>query len=101
MTIWTSEQDNALKQVAAWLKTPKSAQIFRLFGFAGTGKSTLARYLAENVDGFVAFAAFTGKPEFAPQKFLRAGYGRCLFRRHCLSSPLAFQNGVSTARPSA
>ena len=61
MTIWTSEQDNALKQVAAWLKTPKSAQIFRLFGFAGTGKSTLARYLAENVDGSVAFAAFTGK----------------------------------------
>ena len=36
-------------------------QLFRLFGYAGTGKSTLARHLAENVEGLVVFAAFTGK----------------------------------------
>jgi len=36
-------------------------QIFRLFGYAGTGKTTLARYFAEHVDGSVQFAAFTGK----------------------------------------
>src|SRR5262249_42181010 len=36
-------------------------QIFRLFGYAGTGKTTLARHLAEDVDGKVAYAAFTGK----------------------------------------
>jgi exodeoxyribonuclease-5 len=35
--------------------------VFRLFGYAGTGKTTLARHLAENVDGEVRFAAFTGK----------------------------------------
>jgi len=35
--------------------------LFRLFGYAGTGKSTLARHLAENVEGLVVFAAFTGK----------------------------------------
>ena len=35
--------------------------MFRLFGYAGTGKTTLARYFAENVDGEVQFAAFTGK----------------------------------------
>lgn len=37
------------------------SQIFRLFGYAGTGKTTLARYFAEHVDGDVQFAAFTGK----------------------------------------
>jgi len=35
--------------------------IFRLFGYAGTGKTTLARHIAEGVDGEVKFAAFTGK----------------------------------------
>jgi len=61
MPEWTPEQDRALGAVAAWLATPRGPQIFRLFGYAGTGKSTLARYLAEHVDGHVAFAAFTGK----------------------------------------
>lgn len=58
--VWSSQQDNALKAVAKWLKAG-SPQIFRLFGYAGTGKTTLARHLAEGVDGTVAFAAFTGK----------------------------------------
>ena len=35
--------------------------MFRLFGYAGTGKTTLARHLAEHADGEVKFAAFTGK----------------------------------------
>ena len=35
--------------------------MFRLFGYAGTGKTTLATHLAEHVDGEVKFAAFTGK----------------------------------------
>src|SRR6202035_5203735 len=33
----------------------------RLFGYAGTGKTTLARQVAEGADGKVLFAAFTGK----------------------------------------
>ena len=33
----------------------------RLFGYAGTGKTTLAKHLAEHVDGRVIFAAYTGK----------------------------------------
>ncbi|WP_332060451.1 ATP-dependent DNA helicase [Bartonella sp. CB74] len=57
---FSPEQDNALKAVAAWLKDGRSP-IFRLFGYAGTGKTTLARYFAETVDGSVQFAAFTGK----------------------------------------
>lgn len=61
MPVWTPEQDRALAAVASWLETPRAPQVFRLFGYAGTGKSTLARHLAEHVDGDVAFAAFTGK----------------------------------------
>ena len=54
------QQDAALKSVSRWLKAGKP-QVFRLFGYAGTGKTTLARYFAEHVDGSVQFAAFTGK----------------------------------------
>src|SRR5712672_1839075 len=65
MPVFTPHQDAALKAVAAWLKARPGSrgtpQIFRLFGYAGTGKTTLARHLAEDVDGKVVFAAFTGK----------------------------------------
>ncbi|MEO1067316.1 MAG: AAA family ATPase [Pseudomonadota bacterium] len=57
---WSSEQDGALRDVARWLSN-RDAQVFRLFGYAGTGKTTLARHLAEGVDGTVVFGAFTGK----------------------------------------
>ena len=58
------QQDDALLAVARWLKAAGSAKaplVFRLFGYAGTGKTTLARRIAEDVDGDVLFAAFTGK----------------------------------------
>ena len=65
MTVFTPHQDAALKAVADWLKAGPgqggTPQIFRLFGFAGTGKTTLARHVAQWVDGKVLFAAFTGK----------------------------------------
>ncbi|MCW4114040.1 ATP-dependent RecD-like DNA helicase [Aurantimonas sp. MSK8Z-1] len=54
------QQDEALKAVAQWLEAPDKP-IFRLFGYAGTGKTTLARHFAEGIDGAVQFAAFTGK----------------------------------------
>ncbi|MCP8893741.1 ATP-dependent RecD-like DNA helicase [Shinella daejeonensis] len=54
------QQDEALKAVATWLKEGRKP-LFRLFGYAGTGKTTLARHFAEHVDGDVLFAAFTGK----------------------------------------
>ena len=57
---FSTQQDEALRAVARWLKEPRS-QVFRLFGYAGTGKTTLARHFAEEVDGDVLFAAFTGK----------------------------------------
>jgi predicted kinase len=60
MPVWSSQQERALSAVAVWLKEPRP-QLFRLFGYAGTGKSTLARHIAECVDGAVVFGAFTGK----------------------------------------
>src|SRR6478736_325156 len=65
MTTFTPHQDSALKAVADWLKAKPGKNgtppVFRLFGYAGTGKTTLARHIAEGVDGSVKFAAFTGK----------------------------------------
>jgi exodeoxyribonuclease-5 len=57
---WSKQQNAALKSVAAWLRDPNQ-QVFHLFGFAGTGKTSLARHFAEGVDGRVMFGAFTGK----------------------------------------
>jgi exodeoxyribonuclease-5 len=65
MPTFTPQQDEALRAVAHWLKGKPGRrdvpQIFRLFGYAGTGKTTLARHVAEGVDGKVLYAAFTGK----------------------------------------
>jgi exodeoxyribonuclease-5 len=57
---FSPQQDEALKAVSRWLKEGQRP-VFRLFGYAGTGKTTLARHFAEHIDGQVQFAAFTGK----------------------------------------
>ena len=54
---WTTEQDSALQDVAAWLGERKAPQVFRLFGYAGTGKTRLARHLAKHGDGERAYGA--------------------------------------------
>jgi len=65
MTSFTPHQHHALNAAATWLKAKPgqsgTPQVFRLFGFAGTGKTTLARHLAEGIDGEIKYAAFTGK----------------------------------------
>ena len=57
---WSSEQAGAIDQVGRWLKHGEP-QVFRLFGYAGVGKTTLARHIADGARGETAFAAFTGK----------------------------------------
>ncbi len=59
--MWSPQQEHALKAVGAWLKDEHGPQVFYLAGFAGTGKTTLAKTLAESVDGNVIYGAFTGK----------------------------------------
>lgn len=59
---WSPVQDKALRDVADWFKNhSREQQVYRLFGYAGTGKTTLAKHFAEGIDGMVKFATFTGK----------------------------------------
>ena len=39
MPEWSPQQDEALQAVSHWLKDKNGEQVFRLFGWAGTGKS--------------------------------------------------------------
>jgi exodeoxyribonuclease-5 len=57
---WSREQAEAIDKVWRWLKAGEP-QVFRLFGYAGVGKTTLARHVAEGARSGAAFAAFTGK----------------------------------------
>lgn len=66
---WNPQQENALQAVDKWFYTEsKKKKIFRIFGYAGSGKTTLAKHFAENIDGDVFYAAFTGKAALMMQK---------------------------------
>lgn len=58
---WSPQQDAALLAVSNWYKDEAAPQLFRLFGYAGTGKTTLAKEIAAGIDGGVSFGTFTGK----------------------------------------
>jgi len=75
---WSPQQLAALDRVTQWFGDKNAQQIFRLFGFAGTGKTTLALAIAgvvrkmvkdgaggaaaeESLRHAVLFGAFTGK----------------------------------------
>jgi exodeoxyribonuclease V len=67
------QQAAAIRAIVDWYRTPNRAQqVFRLFGYAGTGKSTITLHAIEPLGlapmsrdgvatGGVLFAAFTGK----------------------------------------
>lgn len=66
---WNSQQIDALQSVNQWFKNDtKQKQIFRVFGYAGSGKTTLAKHFADNINGLVAYAAFTGKAALMMRK---------------------------------
>ncbi|HLH92110.1 MAG TPA: AAA family ATPase [Xanthobacteraceae bacterium] len=70
---WSPQQLAALARVEEWFAAENAPQTFRLFGYAGTGKTTLAIEIAKRVRAIVKerkgehvtkpviFAAFTGK----------------------------------------
>ncbi len=61
---FSPQQDQALTAIAEWHRAARKKRgepVFHLFGYAGTGKTTLARHIAEGIDGEVLFTAFTGK----------------------------------------
>ena len=53
------QQQQAIDAIGRWMKSDQ--QLFRLFGYAGTGKTTLAKYAAS---GATLFCAFTGKAAY-------------------------------------
>lgn len=63
MTIELSgQQRDALKAITTWYTSPARAPVFRVFGYAGSGKTTLARRVQSELwlDD-VLFGAYTGK----------------------------------------
>lgn len=72
---WSPQQGEAIKAVIDWLKDRRSKQIFRLFGFAGSGKTTMAKEIAAAVEGTVLYMAYTGKAALVLRKKGCAGAG--------------------------
>lgn len=83
----TETQSKAIGQIKDWYKRvagqrfgdgeelPSEDQIFRVFGFAGTGKTTITKYAIADlglsmggIDPEVHFAAFTGKAAYVMRK---------------------------------
>jgi exodeoxyribonuclease V len=70
--LWNNQQKDALKAVDKWFREYKtsrkpSKRFFYLAGYAGTGKTTLARHFAEGMNNTM-FAAFTGKAAMVMRK---------------------------------
>lgn len=63
---WSPQQETVLRDCAAWLRRPydPEEQIYLIFGYAGTGKTTIAKHLADDMDLQVQFAAYTGKAAY-------------------------------------
>lgn len=76
---WSPQQSSALQKAKDWMQawaldshSAHTRQIFKLFGFAGSGKTTLSREMAlmarEIIGGPVYYAAFTGKAALVMQR---------------------------------
>jgi exodeoxyribonuclease V len=63
---FSPQQERALDAVSRWMK--RGPQVFKLFGYAGTGKTTLAKHFAAGVNGSVQYGAFTGKAAMVMRK---------------------------------
>lgn len=63
--ILTKSQGRAVREIKNWFRHETDhQQVFRLFGYAGTGKTTIIKYIVEDLglnEHSVAFASFTGK----------------------------------------
>lgn len=57
---FSPQQAEALQAVTRWIRD-RDRPFFFLGGFAGTGKTTIAKELAAQSDGMVKFVAYTGK----------------------------------------
>lgn len=65
---WGPQQRAALDSIAAWRRDRRGKQVYRLFGWAGTGKTTLAKHFADSSDDRTVYGAFTGKASLVLRK---------------------------------
>ena len=65
---WSPQQEAAIEAVREWLADEDGDQLFRIFGYAGTGKTTLAKAMAEGMKGEVRYACYTGKAALVLRK---------------------------------
>lgn len=65
---WTEQQSSALMKIKRWAAAKGGPQVMRMFGYAGTGKTTMAREIADAVGGVVLFMTFTGKASLVLRK---------------------------------
>lgn len=64
----SSKQDEAVYKIDKWYNNQPEKQVFKMFGYAGTGKTTLAKHIAEKLGCKVMYAAFTGKAAYVLQE---------------------------------
>ncbi len=55
------QQEECIKSAKQWFNSPDRKKFFRIDGYAGSGKTTIAKKIAEALGGVTKFAAFTGK----------------------------------------
>lgn len=60
---FSPQQVEAIERIIDWF-AGSDQQVFRLFGYAGTGKTTLARHIVDQLGVRSLFAAFTGKAAY-------------------------------------
>lgn len=56
---WSPQQEQAIKSAAAWVKQKNGPQVHYIAGYAGTGKTTLAKSIGDDIGAL--YASFTGK----------------------------------------
>ncbi len=59
--ILSPQQDRAMVEVDRWMRDPNAPQVKYVAGYAGTGKTTLAKRLVQGATSRWLFAAYTGK----------------------------------------
>jgi len=57
---WSPQQELAIQEVSRWYKAGADP-VFYLAGYAGTGKTTIARHLVSETGAKACYGAFTGK----------------------------------------
>jgi len=74
MIVLTTEQEKAVDVIVDWYRSRSSKLVFKLGGYAGTGKTTLIGRIAESIGKSIAFVAFTAKAALVLKSKLHA-YG--------------------------